>query len=327
VVTLWIGYEFYRFVSYYETGGTGAPPTRPPGVESFLPISGLMGLRDWFLNGVLNNVHPSAAIILLLAIVISVLWKKSFCGWVCPVGFLSESVASVGRKVHGWKGKMHWLPDGTLRSLKYMLLAFFGWAIFWQMTPESITAFINSPYNRIADIKMLKFFTEFDSMTFWSMHSLVVLGFLVSGFWCRYLCPYGALLGVLSFLSPWKITRKAASCTDCNRCNVVCPVHINISQMDRVRSDECNACLACVDVCPASETLALALPKYKLRMNRRSTLVAVTAVFVLGIGVAIATDHWQNAVTHEEYQRRIQEMDNPKYQHNQGTVPEYKEGD
>ena len=88
-VILWIGAEFYRFVSFVESGGNGAVgPNRPPGVEGFLPISGLISLRDWVHTGVLNTIHPASAIILLVVVSTAVLFKKGFCGWVCPVGFI-----------------------------------------------------------------------------------------------------------------------------------------------------------------------------------------------------------------------------------------------
>lgn len=326
-VTIWIGWEFYRFVKFYETGAVGTAPSRPPGVESFLPISGLLGIRDWFYSGVLNNIHPSATIILGLALVSSALWKKSFCGWVCPVGFVSEAVASAGKAMHGWKGKLPKFVDWPLRSIKYLLLLFFVWAIFFQMTPESLRTFIESPYNRVADIKMLRFFTQIDSTSLYIILSLVVLGFLISGFWCRFLCPYGALAGLASFVAPWKITRKASACIDCNRCNIACPAHIPVAQLTRVRSDECNACMQCVAVCPSINALELSLPKGRARMPKLATVLAVTGLFFVGIGVAMASGNWQNSITSEEYRRRIQEIDTPKYQHNRGEVPEYSPRD
>ncbi|MEW5701006.1 MAG: 4Fe-4S binding protein [Candidatus Zixiibacteriota bacterium] len=323
VITLWIGWEFYRFVRYYETGAAGAPPTRPPGAESFLPISGLMGLRDWIATGILNHIHPAATVVILLALISSILLKKSFCGWVCPVGLISEAVGSAGRKIHRWKGKLPRALDIPLRSLKYLLLLFFVWAILFQMSRQGLNAFIHSPYNKVADIKMLKFFTEIDSTTLWTLGVLFGLGFIISGFWCRFLCPYGALTGLVSLLSPWKITRKVSACIDCDKCNIACPAHIPVARLHRVRSDECNACLACVDVCPSTEALHLSLPKTRARLSRRATWIAVTAIFVTGIGLAMVTGHWQNTITSDEYARRIPEINNPKYQHNRGEVPRY----
>jgi polyferredoxin len=88
-IILWIGFEFVRFVSFMDLGGkTGPVPIRPPGVEGFLPISGLISLRDWFISGHVNSIHPASLIILLVVIVTAFLFKKGFCGWVCPVGFI-----------------------------------------------------------------------------------------------------------------------------------------------------------------------------------------------------------------------------------------------
>ena len=321
-VCVWIGWEFWRFVNFYESGMTGPPPSRPPGAEAFLPISGLMGLRDWFITGVLNNVHPAAAIILGLAIISSVFLKKAFCGWVCPIGFLSEAVGSAGRKVLHWKGKLPKAVDWPLRSIKYLLLLFFVWAIILQMSPEALAKFIDSPYNRVSDIKMLKFFTEPDSSSLFILGSLVLFGFVIGGFWCRYLCPYGALTGFVSLLSPFKITRTASACIDCDKCNHACPAHIPVAQLGRVHSDECNACMECINVCPSAEALHFSLPKARAKFSRRGLLIAVTGLFFVGIGLAQLTGHWQNAMTPEEYSKRIQDINNPVYTHNRGQVPE-----
>jgi hypothetical protein len=60
---LLIGFRFYQFVEHYRSGGLLSPVTRPAGVEAFLPISGLLGLKDWIINGSINRVHPAAVVI------------------------------------------------------------------------------------------------------------------------------------------------------------------------------------------------------------------------------------------------------------------------
>ncbi|MBN2365580.1 MAG: 4Fe-4S binding protein [Calditrichaeota bacterium] len=86
ILVLWIGLEFIIFVHQLERGATPSIQ-RPLGVEAFLPISALISLRHWILSGVLNTIHPSAVIILLSIILLSIILKKGFCSWVCPVGF------------------------------------------------------------------------------------------------------------------------------------------------------------------------------------------------------------------------------------------------
>ncbi len=85
LLVLVIGVQFSLFVeSCMEPARTAVP--RPPGVGGFLPIAGLMGLRHWLSTGKLDSVQPSAAVLLLLAVLVSVVLKKSFCSWICPVG-------------------------------------------------------------------------------------------------------------------------------------------------------------------------------------------------------------------------------------------------
>ena len=52
---------------------------------------------------------------------------------------------------------------------------------------------------------------------------MVVASVFVQNFWCRYLCPYGALLGLTSLLSPLRIRREPAACIDCAKCAKACP--------------------------------------------------------------------------------------------------------
>jgi polyferredoxin len=134
-------------------------------------------------------------------------------------------------------------------SLKYLLLGFFLWAIVRQMDAVALEYFIYSPYNMVADIKMLYFFKNINSFAFW------VLSILIRNFWCRYLCLYGALLGELSFLSILKIHRNDETCTNCQKCTCTCPVDIKVHRTLSVISDECHACLKCVAVCPEKNTL------------------------------------------------------------------------
>ena len=91
------------------------------------------------------------------------------------------------------------------------------------MSLEAIIAFQRAPYNLVADGKMLLFFLAPSGLAAGVLLFLVLVSFFVRNFWCRYLCPYGALLGLLAFMSPVKVKRVAETCIDCQKCEKVCP--------------------------------------------------------------------------------------------------------
>ena len=303
VVCVLLGIQFARFVSAAEAGRLPLPH-RPPGVEGFLPISGLMGLVDWVRSGTLNTIHPAAAMLTLIGLALAVLLRRSFCSWICPVGFLSESLARLGRRLFGrnfriWK----WL-DIPLRSLKYLLMAFFLWAIFG-MSAAALRSFLESPYNRLADVKMGLFFTEMTAVGAWVLIVLAALSVLYNGFWCRYLCPYGALLGLTSWLSPTRIERNPRTCIDCGLCDRVCMARLPVSQKINVLSPECIGCMDCVAVCPIKDALGLRVARR--RLSPQAYGAAVLILFFAGYFGARAFGHWDNRISGAEYVLRIQE--------------------
>lgn len=319
---VFIGIKFTLFVGQLEKGMT---PTisRPPGIEAFLPISSLISLKYWLVGGVFNWVHPSGLIIFSMALATGLLLKRGFCSWICPFGLLTEYLNRLHMLIYRKNIKLpRWL-DYPLRSLKYLLLAFFLWAIVLKMDLVTLDYFIHSPYNMVADIKMLYFFKNITSFAFWVLVVLVVLSVLIRNFWCRYLCPYGALLGALSFLSILKIHRNQKTCTNCQKCTRNCPVDIRVHKASCVRSDECHACLQCVAVCPEKDTLCISAPK---RHSIIKPWVYTTAICLLFIGGPLAariTGHWQTSISNAEYLFHIRHLALPIYQHNRGEVPAY----
>lgn len=326
LLCVWIGVEFYLFMRWGVSGGQALFVSRPPGVEGFLPISSLVSLKHWMETGIINNIHPSGLFILIAIVVVSLFLKKAFCSWLCPIGTLSESLWQLGRKL--LKNNIippRWL-DYPLRSLKYLLLFFFGWSI-WKMDMAALSGFIDSPYNKVADIKMYLFFSDITAFAFWTIFILVALSVIIKNFWCRFLCPYGALLGIVSWLSPLKITRNKTTCIDCELCTKACPSSIKVHKVGQVWSDECMSCLECVEVCPVKNTL-------DIRMTRKHSSVPtwvfgslVAGVFIAITGFAMLTGHWHSAITKEEYQRRFRELNSPLYQHFRGEVPQYGPND
>jgi len=171
---------------------------------------------------------------------------------------------------------------------------------------------------------MYLFFAHLDSVATWTILILAGLSVVIKNFWCRYLCPYGALLGFFSLFSPLKITRNASTCIDCNLCTKACPSAIKVHEATRVTSDECMACMRCTEACPVKDCLTMSVPTKKQQSVPGwvfGTLVA--GVFVAVTGLAMLLGQWQNGISNEEYLKRFQELDKPVYGHNRGSVPDY----
>lgn len=305
IISLWIGYEFILFTSFLESGGTTTFYERPPGVEAFLPISALMSIYYFFLSGTIHPVHPAGFFILIAIISVSFIFGKAFCSWICPVGFLSEMVGDFGdrfwKKLFKKKFRMPRLLDYPLRSLKYLLLGFFAFSIFVSMTELSLKYFLDSPYNIIADVKMYYFFAEISQFSLIVIAVLFMLSIFIRNFWCRYLCPYGALLGIFSLLSPNKIKRNEISCIDCNLCAKACPSNIKVDKVKTVISDECSTCMSCVDVCPVKDTLSLQFVPKKKKLNGKYVLAGILVIYFGIVGFAMFSGNWQNEVSKEHY--------------------------
>lgn len=302
LVTVSLGITFYRFVLFCR-GGTGTVVPRPDGVEGFLPISALVSLRGWFLTGEINPIHPAGLVLFLTIVGVSFLLKRSFCSWLCPVGTLSELC---------WKGGFNlfrrnfrpprWLDIG-LRGIKYLLLFFFLWSILVVMSPEAVVAFISSDYNKIADIRMLDFFLNPSPLSLAVIGGLVLLSFPVKNAFCRFLCPYGALLGLVSLISPVKVTRDRDVCVSCGVCSQVCPSHLPVMNRERVSSPECIGCWRCIAHCRVNGALEMKLTGRRVAVPGLLFALLVVLLFWGGTVAGKATGHWRTAIPLEEYVR------------------------
>ena len=296
LLNAWIGVQFYLFVRHFETAGESWRVARPPGVEGWLPIGALMNLKAWVLTGELPPVHAAGVFLLVAFLAVSFLFRKAFCGWLCPVGTISEGLWKLGRRLFRRNFALPRWADIPLRALKYVLLGLFVYAIA-NMSVGAIRMFLSGPYGLIADVKMLNFFRHMGLTAAVVIGVLVVLSVFVQNFWCRYLCPYGALMGLPALLSPLRIRRNPEACIDCAKCAKACPALLPVDRLITVRSAECMACLECVAVCPAENALQLAVLVPKRRRVPAWALAAGIAVVFLGVVLAARlSGHWHTDI-------------------------------
>jgi polyferredoxin len=315
----WLAFQFLLWARYFDSQGLTHYVPRPAGIDGWLPIAGLMNLKYFLVTGHAPAVHPAALVLAAVFLLSSLLLKKTFCGWLCPVGTVSEYLWKLGRKLFRRNLTVpRWLDIG-LRSLKYILMAFFLYIVV-SMTAEALNSFMMEPFGIIADVKMLNFFRNMSITGVAVIGSLVIGSVFIKNFWCRFLCPYGALMGIASTLSPVRIRRDAQACIDCGKCNKACPASLPVDKLIQIRSLECTSCMECVAVCPAENALQLSLPPRSIQIptsarwrNRtlqpRSIAATLAIVFFGLIGLARATGHWQTNVPRNVYMQLVPHAD------------------
>lgn len=190
-------------------------------------------------------------------LLLSSLWLgRAFCGWLCPVGFLQDLLARLTGKKKVRVGKS---AHGLFTKLKYL--------VFFATLCLAVLG-LGAIYMHFCPVLAL----SYPAAIAWSSALIIItllLALVVSRFFCRYLCPLGALLG-LGYL--WgrqvhikqaKVERNLETCIDCRLCSRFCPMQIDVAEAETVDTPECILCNTCVEQCPKRGTLKVN------RTNRR----------------------------------------------------------
>ena len=182
------------------------PCKNPANPEAYCPMGGLQALATFFVRGSLpcsmSMVQIVMGIILAAAVV---LFSKLFCGYLCPLGTVQDLLMKL-RNTIGWRGivvKNGTVADKVLRVIKYVLLF---WIFYSTATASELFCKNLDPYYAVA--------TGFKGeITLWmsliSVAAVILCGFMVNMFWCKYLCPLGAISNSLKFWA-WIVVLVAA---------------------------------------------------------------------------------------------------------------------
>jgi polyferredoxin len=172
------------------------------------------------------------------------------------------------------------------------------------MSPGALEAFINSDYHKLADVRLLDFFRHLSPLALVVVLTLLFLSLFLKNPFCRYLCPYGALLGLVAMLSPVRVTRSTERCVSCGICSQVCPTYIDVMHRESVLSPECIGCWRCVSHCRFNQALSMrAAGRYAVPGFVFALLVVL--LFWGGSLVGKATGHWQTSLDVGEYRRLL----------------------
>lgn len=301
----WLGLRFYEFVTYVRIGdGSAIVVPRPDGVEGFLPISGLLGAASWIKGGGINTVHPAAVVIFVTVLAVAFLLRRSFCSWICPVATVSECTWKSGYKIIRRNPRLpRWL-DVVCRLPKYLLLIFFIYSIAIAMSPEAMNSFIHSDYHKIADVRLMDFFVHISPTALGIILLLLTASIVLRNPFCRYLCPYGALLGLTAAFSPLRVTRDPDRCVSCGTCSQVCPTYIDVMHKKSVTSPECIGCWRCISHCRFNQALSMQAFG-RISVPGFAFAVMVVLVFWGGTAVGKWNGSWYTSLSLKEYARLL----------------------
>jgi polyferredoxin len=247
---VWLSIRLLAFAAWARGEGPFVP--RPEAVAGILPVGHFTSFFAWLKGGGWDTLLPAGLVIILASLTTSLLFKRGFCGWVCPVGAVWEGAAALGRRLLGRNVRLpRWLDVAGL-GFRYLLgIAFFA---FVGLVPlAEAVRFREFPYMWVADIKIIE---GFGNPVFIVVAMLVfVVSMLLGPVWCRYACPLGALYSAVGMASPCAVSRDAGTCIDCARCTKICHAFIDVQHAGTVRAPECDGCMDCVKVCPVDGCL------------------------------------------------------------------------
>ena len=210
-------------------------------------------------------------IILILGVfLITLVWGRFFCGFICSFGAMQDLLNSIGKLIP-FKIKVPEKADKWLKLLKYALLAFVAVGVWgFSVTGDTVWSpwTVFGVYSSFSGWSSLKYFLTLGGVFL----LLIIIGSLfIERFFCRYLCPLGALFSLVSRFRIYSLKRKPDKCGNCKLCTSKCSMGIPLYKYEKVRSGECINCMKCTSVCPNENIAADTLPAI-------SGVVAVTAI-------------------------------------------------
>lgn len=189
----------------------------------------------------------------VVIIPITLLAGRFFCGWMCAFGSFTDFVYRISQKLFHTKIKISEKTDRWMKYLKYAVL-FLIIAFSWTLN-GSIFAYSNpwDAFGMLATVGKAPDFAYVVSnlaIGFILFVLITVASAFTERFFCRYLCPMGAIFSLVSRRKIVKILKPSVNCGKCRACTNACAMRIPLYQMDSVDSGECIGCMKCVSVCP-----------------------------------------------------------------------------
>ena len=263
-----------------------------PSIHAICPYGGLETMLSFITFGAfVKKIFLGTFVLFFVTIGLAVIMRRSFCGQLCAFGALQEFFGKLGRKLFKKRPVLPQKLDRVFRYLKFAVLAVTV-VMAWLTAQLWITPY--DPFNALGHL------ADFNALITTYLIGFIVLIVIVLGsiifdrFFCKYLCPAGALYAAIGKASPYAVRIHNDKCIECGLCNKACPMNVDVmnSKKEKITDMECINCNACVLACPSEGALTTGFSRKKAVRPLIATLIAL-AVFFVPIGIAAATGSMQ----------------------------------
>lgn len=238
-----------------DEAGVSIPLIQGASLHAVCPFGGVVSIYQYLTAGSFTQkIHDSSFILMILVFVTAILFGPVFCGWICPFGSVQEWFGKIGRKLFK-KRYNNFIPGKIDRILRYLRYVVLLWVLIMTAVSTKLIFSDFDPY-----YALFNFWTGEVAITgFAALGAVLVLSIFVERPFCKYACPYGAVLGLSNLFRIFKIRRNNETCISCSKCDKACSMNIEVSSTKNVLNHQCISCFACTsdDSCPVPETVTI----------------------------------------------------------------------
>lgn len=201
-----------------------------------------------------GTILAVSVLVSLVILILTVFRGREFCSYLCPLGTVQDLLFKFRNRPYRKQHRFPVIQERKFSPAKYgvlfttVFLALFGFAY---------------AYIRLCPLYTLSLLPRMLAPGLGVLVLLVILpGLFMERFWCRFICPYAALMNIFQALGELfgikrrKIKRNLERCIDCGLCCLHCPMNIYVTETETVQSLDCIHCQQCVCNCPKPGTLS-----------------------------------------------------------------------